>query len=236
MTKFPKTLAALGINPGGPRPRRKRPEWRFPRTVAAIRKAGTGTWTSDDQWAIGDAINAEWPSPPPRKDWHVLYAIRQALERYKIQKETGHLAAIARTARKFPPEQRRPNISFRAHMEAREPDALKMIVEYAADKFPVTRDAVAMILNPPGYEGYRLKWAAGRNATVVAKMLTRPEMRAKIGLDDQIPNRVQHNKIACAVCQQKFIPKRADAKTCSNRCRQRLFRRQHRAKSVGRRH
>ena len=36
--------------------------------------------------------------------------------------------------------------------------------------------------------------------------------------------RVQHQQINCAVCGEPFTPKRDDAVTCSNRCRQRLFR------------
>jgi predicted nucleic acid-binding Zn ribbon protein len=36
--------------------------------------------------------------------------------------------------------------------------------------------------------------------------------------------RVRHEQIDCAVCGEPFTPKRNDALTCSNRCRQRLFR------------
>jgi predicted nucleic acid-binding Zn ribbon protein len=36
--------------------------------------------------------------------------------------------------------------------------------------------------------------------------------------------RVRHEQIDCAVCGELFTPKRNDAVTCSNRCRQRLFR------------
>jgi hypothetical protein len=36
--------------------------------------------------------------------------------------------------------------------------------------------------------------------------------------------RVVHAPIACAVCGETFEPRRADAKTCSGRCRQKLYR------------
>jgi predicted nucleic acid-binding Zn ribbon protein len=36
--------------------------------------------------------------------------------------------------------------------------------------------------------------------------------------------RIRHGAIACTVCNEVFVPKRADAKTCSNRCRQAAFR------------
>jgi hypothetical protein len=35
--------------------------------------------------------------------------------------------------------------------------------------------------------------------------------------------RVHNAEMACAVCGEMFVPKKANAKTCSNRCRQRLF-------------
>jgi hypothetical protein len=36
--------------------------------------------------------------------------------------------------------------------------------------------------------------------------------------------RVRHSKIACVRCGTMFVPKQSTAKTCSNRCRQALFR------------
>jgi len=33
-------------------------------------------------------------------------------------------------------------------------------------------------------------------------------------------NRVEHKPTTCIACGQMFVPKRADAVTCSNRCRQ----------------
>jgi hypothetical protein len=36
--------------------------------------------------------------------------------------------------------------------------------------------------------------------------------------------RVHHQKIRCPVCRKMFMPKRSDARTCSNTCRQQLFR------------
>jgi hypothetical protein len=40
--------------------------------------------------------------------------------------------------------------------------------------------------------------------------------------------RVHHEQIACPVCKRLFVPKRAEAKTCSNRCRQRAHRERNR--------
>jgi hypothetical protein len=40
-----------------------------------------------------------------------------------------------------------------------------------------------------------------------------------------VRRRVEHEPVRCAVCRQPFAPKRADAITCSNRCRQALHRR-----------
>jgi hypothetical protein len=37
--------------------------------------------------------------------------------------------------------------------------------------------------------------------------------------------RVHHDPIACEVCGENFVPTRADARTCSNKCRQAAFRR-----------
>jgi predicted nucleic acid-binding Zn ribbon protein len=42
-------------------------------------------------------------------------------------------------------------------------------------------------------------------------------------------HRVRRDEIACAVCDVMFIPKWADAKTCSNRCRQAAFKAARRA-------
>jgi predicted nucleic acid-binding Zn ribbon protein len=36
--------------------------------------------------------------------------------------------------------------------------------------------------------------------------------------------RVEHETIACVQCGESFTPERDDAKTCSNRCRQKLYR------------
>jgi hypothetical protein len=44
--------------------------------------------------------------------------------------------------------------------------------------------------------------------------------------------RVEHHKVRCAVCKKTFVQKRGDARTCSNTCRQRLFRQQQRAQRV----
>jgi predicted nucleic acid-binding Zn ribbon protein len=41
-------------------------------------------------------------------------------------------------------------------------------------------------------------------------------------------NRVEHATIACIVCGEMFTQARRDAQTCSNRCRQALYRRSHR--------
>jgi hypothetical protein len=40
--------------------------------------------------------------------------------------------------------------------------------------------------------------------------------------------RVQHEQEVCEACGKSFVPKRSDAKTCSNACRQRLHRERHR--------
>ena len=39
--------------------------------------------------------------------------------------------------------------------------------------------------------------------------------------------RVRHTKRACAVCGRQFVPTRSDARTCGNRCRQKLHRERH---------
>jgi len=38
------------------------------------------------------------------------------------------------------------------------------------------------------------------------------------------PRRVRHREIACEVCGDMFMPKQSTAKTCSDKCRQRLHR------------
>jgi hypothetical protein len=43
--------------------------------------------------------------------------------------------------------------------------------------------------------------------------------------------RVRHAPIKCAVCRKSFVPSKSTARTCSNRCRQALFRRTQRKKS-----
>jgi hypothetical protein len=48
--------------------------------------------------------------------------------------------------------------------------------------------------------------------------------RAARNADNRLRRRVTHREIACAVCGESFTPKRCDAVTCSNKCRQRLFR------------
>jgi hypothetical protein len=40
----------------------------------------------------------------------------------------------------------------------------------------------------------------------------------------RLRRRIKRQERACVVCGQSFVPKRRDALTCSNRCRQRLFR------------
>jgi len=42
---------------------------------------------------------------------------------------------------------------------------------------------------------------------------------------NRLRRRVEHAKVKCAICKKPFIQKRSDAKTCSNRCRQKMFRR-----------
>jgi hypothetical protein len=44
--------------------------------------------------------------------------------------------------------------------------------------------------------------------------------------------RVRHRKLARQECGEMFIPTRADAVTCSNRCRQRAHRKRHKSKSA----
>ena len=39
--------------------------------------------------------------------------------------------------------------------------------------------------------------------------------------------RVRHYEMACEVCGEMFVPKQSTAKTCSNRCRQKLHRERH---------
>ena len=39
--------------------------------------------------------------------------------------------------------------------------------------------------------------------------------------------RVEHATVACVVCGEMFTQRRRDAQTCGNRCRQKLFRRNH---------
>jgi hypothetical protein len=39
--------------------------------------------------------------------------------------------------------------------------------------------------------------------------------------------RVRHREMACEMCGKMFVPKQSTAKTCSNTCRQRLYRREH---------
>jgi predicted nucleic acid-binding Zn ribbon protein len=46
--------------------------------------------------------------------------------------------------------------------------------------------------------------------------------------------RVRHQQIDCAVCGEPFTPKRNDAVTCSNRCRQKLHRQRHSSQTAKR--
>jgi hypothetical protein len=39
--------------------------------------------------------------------------------------------------------------------------------------------------------------------------------------------RVRHEEMACAVCGERFVPGKSNAKTCSDRCRQQLHRARH---------
>jgi hypothetical protein len=41
---------------------------------------------------------------------------------------------------------------------------------------------------------------------------------------NKLRRRVEHAPINCIVCDHEFVPKRADAQTCSNKCRQTLHR------------
>jgi hypothetical protein len=41
---------------------------------------------------------------------------------------------------------------------------------------------------------------------------------------NNLRRRVVHKRQRCAACREWFVPKRSDAKACSNRCRQALFR------------
>jgi hypothetical protein len=45
---------------------------------------------------------------------------------------------------------------------------------------------------------------------------------------NKLRRRVKHQKAKCPVCRKTFVRKRSDAYTCSNRCRQKLFRQEHR--------
>jgi hypothetical protein len=45
---------------------------------------------------------------------------------------------------------------------------------------------------------------------------------------NRLRRHVKHQPMRCLVCGKSFMPRRTDAQTCSNACRQRLFRRQHR--------
>jgi hypothetical protein len=47
--------------------------------------------------------------------------------------------------------------------------------------------------------------------------------RAKLARQ-KLARRVQHESSICINCGRSFTPKRADAMTCSNRCRQRVYR------------
>jgi hypothetical protein len=42
---------------------------------------------------------------------------------------------------------------------------------------------------------------------------------------NRLRRRVEHAKVKCVVCREAFVPKRSDARTCGNRCRQQLHRR-----------
>ena len=50
--------------------------------------------------------------------------------------------------------------------------------------------------------------------------------RAMKNTRNKLRRRVSHEPMACVECGRSFVPKRADAKTCSNRCRQAHHRRQ----------
>jgi hypothetical protein len=48
----------------------------------------------------------------------------------------------------------------------------------------------------------------------------------------KLRRRVKHQQITCRICADLFIPKRADAVTCSNKCRQELHRRRERNAAI----
>jgi hypothetical protein len=50
-----------------------------------------------------------------------------------------------------------------------------------------------------------------------------------------VRRRVRNAPIKCSVCRKRFVPTKSTAKTCSNKCRQALFRRTHRKRRGARR-
>jgi hypothetical protein len=45
---------------------------------------------------------------------------------------------------------------------------------------------------------------------------------------NRVRRHVKHQPMRCLVCRNSFVPTRTDAQTCSNTCRQKLFRQRHR--------
>jgi predicted nucleic acid-binding Zn ribbon protein len=59
--------------------------------------------------------------------------------------------------------------------------------------------------------------------------------RAMLNARARVRRRVRHEPMHCAVCGRSFTPKRNDAVTCSNTCRQKLHRQRHSSQSARKR-
>jgi predicted nucleic acid-binding Zn ribbon protein len=59
--------------------------------------------------------------------------------------------------------------------------------------------------------------------------------RSMLNARARVRRRVRHQQIDCAVCGEPFTPKRNDAVTCSNRCRQKLHRQRHSSQTAKKR-
>jgi hypothetical protein len=79
----------------------------------------------------------------------------------------------------------------------------------------------------PGYDGFRRYRCrtCGRPMRVASRIELSPacctDCQRRDRLDrSKVRRRVVHKPKTCIICDQEFIPKRADARTCSNKCRQ----------------
>jgi hypothetical protein len=72
---------------------------------------------------------------------------------------------------------------------------------------------------------YRPHWRPGWRSDLDAPLCCADCRRLARNEKNKLRRRVEHEAMICIACGESFVPKRADAVTCSNRCRQAQYRR-----------